>query len=53
MAKGPYVVCQKHGTDLIKGVGNHARMIRTAQPKTKKQRYLSGCPVCKKEQQGS
>lgn len=49
MAKGPYAICVKHGSELFKGIGAHARMVRAPAPKTKKQRYLSGCPICAKE----
>jgi hypothetical protein len=44
--KGAFVVCDKHGTEVVKGL---KKMVRAPIPKTKKQRYLGGCPICRKE----
>jgi hypothetical protein len=45
--RGAYAVCEKHGSEIAKGVGK--KMVRAPVPKTKKQRYHSGCPQCKKD----
>lgn len=46
--RGAYAVCEKHGTEIAKGVGK--KMVRAPVPKTKKQRYTLGCPQCRKDQ---
>lgn len=44
--KGAYATCDKHGTEVMKGL---RKMIRAPIPKTKKQKYEQGCPLCRKE----
>jgi uncharacterized protein with PIN domain len=44
--KGAYAVCEKHGTEVIKGM---KKMVRAPIPKSKKQRYEIGCPKCRQE----
>jgi hypothetical protein len=44
--KGAYVCCDKHGTEVMKGL---KKMVRAPVPKNKNQRYNVGCPICKRE----
>jgi hypothetical protein len=44
--KGAYAVCEKHGSEVMKGL---KKMVRAPIPQTKKQRFHSGCPLCRKE----
>lgn len=51
MAKpGAYVLCDKHGTEVVKGL---PRQIRTSIPKGKNQQRFGGCPKCRSEKQKS
>jgi hypothetical protein len=44
--KGAYACCDKHGTEVMKGL---KKMVRAPVPKTKKQRFEDGCPMCRRE----
>jgi hypothetical protein len=47
-AKQIFIVgCQRHGVEIWKNAGKE---VKVGQPKSKKARFNSGCPMCKQEQ---